>query len=63
MDGVSTGEQRDVERVFQGDRHSMSVLATAFERLSAAIKLSEHQLSSVRDTHEHSSKSQFQEAR
>ena len=63
MDGISTGEQRDVERVFQGDRHSMSVLATAFERLSVAIKLPEHQLSSVRDTHERSSKPQLQEAR
>ena len=63
MDGISAVEQRDVERVFQVDRHSMSVLATAFERLSVAIKLPEHQLSSVRDTQKHSSKSQLQEAR
>ncbi len=62
MDGTSTGKQRDVERVFQGDRHSMSVLATAFERLSVAIKLPEDQRSSVRDSHEHSSRSQLQEA-
>ena len=63
MDGISTAEQRDIERVFQVDRHSMSVLATAFERLSAAIKLPEHQLRSVRDTQEDPSKSQLQEAR
>ena len=62
MDGTSTLEHRDVERVFQVDRHSLSVLATAFERLSAAIKLSEHLPGSVRDSQEDSSKSQLLEA-
>lgn len=63
MDGISTVGQRDVERVFQVDRHSTSVLATVFERLSVASKVPEQQLRSVRDTQEDSSKSQFQEAR
>jgi hypothetical protein len=63
MDGTSTLDDRNVERVFQVDRHSFSVLATAFERLSAAIKLSERLPRSVRDTQEDSSKSQLLEAR
>jgi len=62
MDGTSSLEHRNVERVFHVDRHSVSVLATAFERLSAAIKLSEHQQSGVRAAQEDSSKSKFLEA-
>jgi len=62
MDGISTVEQRAVKRVFQGDRHSLAMLATVFGRLNAAAKLPEQQPRSVHDTQEHSSKSQLQEA-
>lgn len=62
MDGTSTLKHRNVERAFQVDRHSSSVLAIAFERLSAAIKLSEQLPRSVRDTQQDSSKSQLLEA-
>ena len=63
MDGMPTVEQRGVKRVFQVDRHSMSVLAAVFERLSVASKLPEHPLHSVHDTQDDSPKSQLQEAR
>jgi hypothetical protein len=62
MDGVSACQRRDVARVFQVDRHSEAVIATAFERLSALGKApdpSSHP--PVED--ECDSKQQLQEAR
>ena len=61
MDGSSTVQHRDIERVFQGDRHSDFVLATVFERLSTLGKSLEPQRH-LADAASDSPKPQLQEA-